>query len=143
MLQTLWIIYILFAGKFKAKINVNISVLKNLFSSWFIFRKNCAYILYLNYQKGRTLKFCHGRQFAQIRHWLIYFQLKGYELKKQIYMISLMNLTVDMTIEGLSYTELIMISNSNVDCAGSVRIMLLIVYLSESFLVQSQCVFRL
>jgi len=50
-------------------------------------------------------------------------------------MISLMNLTVDMTIEGLSYTELIMISNSNVDCAGSVRIMLLIVYLSESFLV--------
>jgi len=35
-------------------------------------------------------------------------------------MISLMNLTVDMTIEGLSYTELIMITNSNVVCALSV-----------------------
>jgi len=53
-------------------------------------------------------------------------------------MISLMNLTVDMTIERLSYTELIMISNSNVACAEiCVRIMLLIVYLSESFLVES------
>jgi len=51
-------------------------------------------------------------------------------------MISLMNLTVDMTIEGLSYIELIMIQNSNVACAEiCVRIMLLIVYLSESFLV--------
>jgi len=39
---------------------------------------------------------------------LIYFQLNGYELKKKIEMISLMNLTVDMTIEGLSYIELIM-----------------------------------
>jgi len=49
-------------------------------------------------------------------------------------MISLMNLTVDMTIEGLSFTELIMIQKSNVACAGMcVRIMLLIVYLSESF----------
>jgi len=52
-------------------------------------------------------------------------------------MISLVNLTVDMTIEGLSYIELIMIYNSNVACAGiCVRIMLLIVYLSESFLVE-------
>jgi len=41
-------------------------------------------------------------------------------------MIWLMNLTVDMIIEGYS----------NVDCAGIyVRIILLIVYLSESFLV--------
>jgi len=47
-------------------------------------------------------------------------------------MISLMNLTVD--IEGLSYIEVMMISNSNVDCAGiSVIVILLIVYLSESF----------
>jgi len=29
-----------------------------------------------------------------------------------------LNLTVDMTIEGLSYIELIMIYNSNLDCAG-------------------------
>jgi len=62
--------------------------------------------------------------------------LKGYELQKSVQMISLMNLTVDMTIEGLSYTELIMIYNSNVACAEiCVRIMWLIVYLSESFLV--------
>jgi len=55
-------------------------------------------------------------------------------------MISLMNLTVDMIIEGLSY----MIWNSDVDCAGiCVRIILLIVYLSESFLVWRWCVFRL
>jgi len=41
-----------------------------------------------------------------------------------------MKLTVDMIIEGLSY----LIYNSNVDCAGiCVRIVLLIVYLSESF----------
>jgi len=33
---------------------------------------------------------------------LIYFQGKGYDVKNQIYMISLMNLTIDMTIEGLS-----------------------------------------
>jgi len=38
----LWIIYILFAEKFKAKINANIFCFKNLFSSWSIFRKNCA-----------------------------------------------------------------------------------------------------
>jgi len=49
-------------------------------------------------------------------------------------MISLMNLTVDMIIEGLSYVEVMMIQNLNVTCAGiCVRIMLLIVYLSESF----------
>jgi len=34
----------LFAEKFKAKINTNIFRFKNLFSLWFIFRKNCAYI---------------------------------------------------------------------------------------------------
>jgi len=33
-------------------------------------------------------------------------------------MISLMNSTVEMTIEGSSYTELIMIQNSDVACAG-------------------------
>jgi len=33
----------LFAEKFKAKINT-FSVLKKLFFSWFIFRKNCAFI---------------------------------------------------------------------------------------------------
>jgi len=49
-------------------------------------------------------------------------------------MISLMNFADDMTIEGLSYIELIMILNSNVTCGTCVRIMLLIVYLSESFL---------
>jgi len=32
-------------------------------------------------------------------------------------MISLMNLTVDMIIEGISYIEVMMIWNSNVDCA--------------------------
>jgi len=48
-------------------------------------------------------------------------------------MTSLMNLTVDMLIERISYIEVMMIQNSNVDCAGScVRIILLIVYLSES-----------
>jgi len=45
-----------------------------------------------------------------------------------------MNFADDMTIEGLSYIELIMILNSNVTCGTCVRIMLLIVYLSESFL---------
>ena len=51
-------------------------------------------------------------------------------------MISLMNLTVDKTIEESGYVVLIMISHSNVACAGiCVRIMLLIVYLSESFMV--------
>jgi len=51
-------------------------------------------------------------------------------------MISLMNLTVDVINEGLSYVEVMMISNLNVACAGiCVRIILLIVYLSESFLV--------
>jgi len=49
-------------------------------------------------------------------------------------MISLMNLTVDMIIEGLRYIEVMMIQNSNVDCSTiCVRIVLLIVYLSESF----------
>jgi len=49
-------------------------------------------------------------------------------------MISLMNLIVDMIIEGLSYIEVMIKENSNVDCAGiCVRIILLIVYLSESF----------
>jgi len=41
MLWSLWIIYILFAENFKAKINTIFSVLKRLFSQWF--RKNCAY----------------------------------------------------------------------------------------------------
>jgi len=44
-----------------------------------------------------------------------------------------MNLTVDMTIEGLSSIEVMMILNSNVDCAGiRVRNILLTVCLSES-----------
>ena len=47
-------------------------------------------------------------------------------------MASLMNLTVDMI--GLSYTELMLISNSDVDGAGiCVRSIFLIVWLSESF----------
>jgi len=51
-------------------------------------------------------------------------------------MISLMKLTVDVINEGLSYVEVIMIQNLNVACAGiCVSIILLIVYLSESFLV--------
>jgi len=55
-----------------------------------------------------------------------------YELKNDF--VSLMNLTVDMIIEGLSYVEVMMIQNSNVDCSGiCVRIILLIVCLSESF----------
>jgi len=42
-----------------------------------------------------------------------------------------MNLTVYMIIEGLSYTEVMMIQNSVVNCARiCVRIILLIVYLS-------------
>ena len=48
MLYMLWIIYILFAEKFKAKINANTFYFEKFFSSWFIFSKNCAYILYLN-----------------------------------------------------------------------------------------------
>ena len=49
-------------------------------------------------------------------------------------MASLMNLTVDMIIEGLSYTALIVIRNSDVDGAGiCVRIVLLIVCLSNCF----------
>jgi len=49
-------------------------------------------------------------------------------------MVALMNLIVDMIIEGLSYIEVMIIQNSNVDCAGiCVGIILLIVYLSESF----------
>jgi len=44
-----------------------------------------------------------------------------------------MNLTVDMISEGLSYTEVMMIQNLNLACAGiCVIIILLIVYLSES-----------
>jgi len=47
-------------------------------------------------------------------------------------MASLMNLTDDMT--GLSYTELMLIWNSDVDGAGiCVRIVLLIVHLSNCF----------
>jgi len=43
-----------------------------------------------------------------------------------------MNLTVNMIIEGLSYIEVMMIYNSDVDCAGiCVRIILLYVYLSK------------
>jgi len=43
-------------------------------------------------------------------------------------MILLMNLTVYMLIEGLSYIEMIMTQKSNVDCAGvCVRIILFIV----------------
>jgi len=39
----------------------------------------------------------------------------------------------------LSYTELVLIRNSDVDCAGiCVRIILLIVYLSEGFFWQSK-----
>jgi len=50
-------------------------------------------------------------------------------------MISLINLTVDMINQGLSYVEVMMIENLNIACAGiCVRIILLIVYLSESFL---------
>jgi len=49
MLWPLWIIYIVFAETFKAKININIFHFKPLFSSWFIFRKNCADVEYLNY----------------------------------------------------------------------------------------------
>jgi len=50
-------------------------------------------------------------------------------------MISLMNLTVDMIIEGLSYVE-VMIQYLNVTCAViCTGIMLLIAFLSESFLV--------
>jgi len=49
-------------------------------------------------------------------------------------MISLMNLTVDMTIEGLSYIAVMMIKSANVDCAGiCVRIILFIAYMSEYF----------
>jgi len=47
MMWTLWVIYILFAENFEAKIKANIFCFKNLFCSWFIFRKSCAYILYL------------------------------------------------------------------------------------------------
>ena len=50
-------------------------------------------------------------------------------------MISLMNLTVDMIVEGLSYVE-VMMQNLNVACAViCMGILLLIVSLSESFLV--------
>jgi len=50
-------------------------------------------------------------------------------------MISLMNLTVDMRVEGLSYVE-VMVQNLNIACAVvCMGIMLLIFFLSESFLV--------
>jgi len=61
----------------------------------------------------------------------------------------LLNVTVDMVIKGLSCIEVTMIKNSDVDCAGInvycalsiclillivfFRIILLVVYLSESF----------
>jgi len=49
-------------------------------------------------------------------------------------MISLINLTVEMIIDGLSCIEVMMLQNSNVDCSRiCVRIILLIIYLSESF----------
>ena len=48
MLWSLWIIYILFAEKFKAKTDT-FSFLRHLFSSWFIFGKNCAHT-YLIFQ---------------------------------------------------------------------------------------------
>jgi len=44
MLWSLRIIYILFAGKFKAKETHLFSVLKHLSSSWFNFRTNVTYI---------------------------------------------------------------------------------------------------
>jgi len=51
-------------------------------------------------------------------------------------MILMMNLTAVIISEELSYIEVMMIYNLNVACAGiCVRIILLIVYLSESFLV--------
>jgi len=51
-------------------------------------------------------------------------------------MISLMNLTAVMINEEFSYDEVMIIYNLNVACAGiCVRIILLIAYLSESFLV--------
>jgi len=54
-------------------------------------------------------------------------------------MISLMNLTAVMINEELSYVEVMIIYKLNVACAGiCVRIILLIVYLSESFLVSSR-----
>jgi len=47
----LWITYILFAEKFKAKINANIFLLKTFifYTTWFNFRKNCASIQDVNY----------------------------------------------------------------------------------------------
>jgi len=51
-------------------------------------------------------------------------------------MILMMNLTAVIISEELSYIEVMMIYNLNVACVGiCVRIILLIVYLSESFLV--------
>ena len=47
-----------------AKTKHIISLLKHMLSLWFMFRKTCAYFYYLNYEKGRTFKFCHGRLFA-------------------------------------------------------------------------------
>ena len=60
-------------------------------------------------------------------------------VEKQIEMISLMNLTAVMINEELSYVEAMMIYDLNVACAGiCVRIILLIVYFSESFWVSSR-----
>jgi len=59
-------------------------------------------------------------------------------------MISLMNLAVDMIIDGLSYIESILICSSDIDCAViCVRILLLIVYFYESFFGFFESVFRL
>jgi len=56
----------------------------------------------------------------------------------------LMNLTVDMIDEGLSYIEVMMISYLNVACAGiCVRIMLFIVCLSESFWLRGSACLRM
>jgi len=50
-------------------------------------------------------------------------------------MILLINLTVHMINEGLNYFEVMMVQNLNAACAGiCMGIILLIVYLSESFL---------
>ena len=71
---------------------------------------------------------------------LIYFPWNRTSSKNKIKMISLINLTVDMIIEGLSYIELMLIwkSNSDVDCAETcVRIILIIVYLIKHRLMLS------
>jgi len=59
MLWSLWIIYILFAEKFKAKINTIFSVLENVFSLWFIFRKWSIFKISI-IKKGAHLTFAMG-----------------------------------------------------------------------------------